>query len=677
MVKRWKLADDEVPAVALAKLAAACDIPVLLARILWHRGLHDAAAVQSFLHPEEYETAAPLVMKDMPQAVQRVAQAIEGKENIVVYGDYDADGMTATTLLVRNIRELGGHVSYYIPVRAREGYGFNRAALHRIADEGADLLISVDCGIASVQDVAELREYAPGIDVVITDHHLPGAELPPALAVVDPHREDCPYPDKDLAGVGVALKLARALWQRLRPEQAAARDDAASIELATIGTVADIVPLLGENRTIVKAGLELIAQRPIPGIAALLEVADIRTDRSLNAGTIGFQLAPRLNAAGRLADARLGVEMLLADDMNQARVKAKQLDALNRERQDMEQQMAELAERKLTEQGDPRQLPAIVTAGAGWNPGVIGLTASFFQEKYYRPSIVFTILPDGTYKGSCRSIPGLHMYEALEACSEHIIQFGGHAMAAGLTVAGDEYEAFKQSFEDYVAATLSPEDFIPGINIEAEVNPQRLSLELVEKLNLLEPFGMGNPKPLLGWRAVKGHDAISIGKNRNHLKFRLGQNKQQLDALWWSHAELAGVVNNEEVDIVYAPSINEYAGRRNLQCMIEDIAPAASEQQPPSDETLRAVYRYLYGIQQREGRVPFTRAELAVGYSRQWGHISLYTLSLALDVFSELGLLNERQDREGRNEFFLPKPSQKQNLHDSPTYRSMRGKNDE
>ena len=422
-----------------------------------------------------------------------------------------------------------------------------------------------------------------------------------------------------------------------------------------------------------KAGLELIARQPIPGIAALIEVADIRIDKSLSAGTVGFQLAPRLNAAGRLADARLGVELLLATDMNQARVKAKQLDALNRERQDMEQQMAELAERQLARQGDPRQLPAIVTAGAGWNPGVIGLAASFFQEKYYRPSIVFTILEDGTYKGSCRSIPGLHMYEALAACSEHIIQFGGHAMAAGLTVAGDEYEAFRQSFEDYVAATLSPEDFIPRINIEAEVDPQRLSLELVEKMDLLEPFGMGNPKPLLGWRSVKGHDAMSIGKNRNHLKFRLGQDAQQLDALWWSHADYAGVVNNETVDIVYAPSINEYAGRRSLQCMIEDIAPAASEQQAPGDDPLRAVYRYLYGIQQRDGRVPFTRAELAVDFSRQWGHISLYTMSLAIDIFGELGLLEERQDREGRTELYLPKPSRKQNLQDSPTYRSMRG----
>lgn len=653
MLKQWKLYDT-VPDVA--DLAKELGTTEMVAGILWHRGLRTVTEAEAFLHPEQQPFYDPLLMKDMDKAVARIRQAIDQEEKITVYGDYDVDGMSATSLLLHNLRALGAQADFYIPERQKEGYGFNLSALQKLAAEGTKLLVSVDCGVASVADVAAMQDT---LDIIVTDHHLPGAQLPPAVAVVNPHRPDCPYPDKELAGAGVAFKLCQALWQELEGE--AYEQD---LELAALGTVADIVPLLGENRKIVKMGLDRMKDSPFAGIQALIEVADIG-DQQLNAGHIGFRLAPRLNAAGRIGSARKGVELLLSKDKETAAALAMELDILNSQRQAIEQDILQKAEESLAGQ-EPEQMPAIVVAGEGWNPGVIGIVASRLVERYYKPVIVFSVQPDGVCKGSCRSIEGLHMYETLKLCQEHIIQFGGHAQAAGLSVREGELSAFRQAFQQAAASALSVDDYTPKVTVEFELAPEDVSFDLVEELALLEPYGMGNPKPLFGCRNIRGMGAAAIGRDGQHLRFQVGTPEQPLSALYWNKSEYVSVVNRETVDMVYSPAVNEWQGRRSLQCMVDSLRPADQERIFPDREMLAAIYRFLYQIQQQEGRIPYTAAELAVKFGQCSGHISCYTMRTGLRIFQELSLLRMDLDEK---EYYLPKAVGKMELASSPTFR--------
>lgn len=655
MWKKWRKYED-IP--HLREFAAKAGVSRLVAAALWHRGQRTPEAARAFLCPEEQPFHDPLLMKDMEKAVARIGQAVAGQERIIVYGDYDVDGMTATALMLHNLRALGAEVDFYIPDRKSEGYGFNLGALQKIAADGAGLLISVDCGIASCEDVAAMQEQ---LDIIITDHHLPGAELPPALAVVNPHREDCQYPDKNLCGAGVAFKLCQALWQKLRGQEFEG-----DMELVALGTVADIVPLIGENRKIVKAGLQKLQDSDFLGIRALVEVAGLK-DKEISAGHIGFQLAPRLNAAGRIGSARQGVTLLLSRDIDEAESLAQELDMLNSQRQAIEQEICQRAEEQLTRGGqDPADLPALVVAGEGWNPGVIGIVASRLVDKYYKPAIVLSRQPDGVCKGSCRSIEGLHMYEALAACKAELLQFGGHEMAAGLSVREDKVDAFRRVFSEYAAGHLTEDDYIPKVTIEFEMEPSETSLELVEELARLEPYGMGNPKPLFGCRGLRGYEAQAIGGQKQHLRFQAGTQANPVTGLYWNHSELAPVINAEAVDLVYTPSVNEWNGRRYLQCQAESISPAEGERVFPERETLAAVYKYLHQLQAGQGRIPYTAAELAVAFSRARGHISYYTFSLALRIFRELDLLHESLTEQG---YYLPPVAGKMDLSASPTFR--------
>ena len=650
MLKEWIVRAETAGGAALARELGTAPI---IGQILWNRGLQTAEAARAFLHPEDEPYCDPFLMMDMERAAHRILEAIHAGEQIVVYGDYDVDGMTSTTLLMKNIRALGGTVSYYIPNRFTEGYGLNGAALRQIAAEGCGLLVTVDCGISSADVVAQMDG---AMDIIITDHHLPGAALPPAYAVINPHRADCPYPFKELAGVGVAFKLVQALWQ-LEEERLYADD----LDIVALGTVADLVPLVGENRKIVQAGLRRMTERPSPGIAALIRVSGCE-GKSINTGMVGFQLAPRLNAAGRIETARRGVELLTAEDVHEADCIAAELNALNTERRDLEQDILTEAESML--EGFTPDVPAIVVAGEDWNAGVIGIVASRLVEKYYRPSIVLTRQGD-VYKGSCRSIAGLHMYDALAACRDTLIQFGGHAMAAGLTLECNRLEDFRCAFANYVNTHLNYEDFTPKISIEALVAPADWTIPMVEEIALLEPYGMGNPRPIFGVRDVRPRTATAIGADGKHLRMEVGTREKRVAALYWNYGELAELVTEEASDLAYTPSINEWQGMRSVQCMADSIMPAAHERIFPDRGILKAVYAFLRELGGADGHIPYSTVALTRRFSRKMGHISRYTMDCALCIFRELGLL---VPREQGGWHFIP-PKGRLELMDAPTFR--------
>lgn len=656
MLKEWIVHEECAEGTALARELGTSEI---IGQILWHRGICSPDAAHTFLHPEDMPFHDPLLMMDMEKAALRIQQAILNGEKIVVYGDYDVDGMTSTALLMKNIRALGGRVSCYIPNRFTEGYGINQAALQQIAADGCSLLVSVDCGIASLQAVAEMCE---AMDIIITDHHLPGSELPPAFAVVNPHRADCLYPDKDLAGVGVAFKLVQAL--RKIEENCLWADD---LDIAALGTVADLVPLVGENRKIVQMGLARMSENPCPGIQALIEVSGL-AGKKINTGMVGFQLAPRLNAAGRLETAGRGVNLLLSEDTGETVSIAGELNALNTERRDLEQEILTEAEGMLAD--FTPDVSAIVVAGEDWNSGVIGIVASRLIEQYYRPSIVLTRQGD-VYKGSCRSIPGLHMYDALSACRDTLIQFGGHAMAAGLSVACSRLDDFRAAFSNYVQTHLVPADFTPKISIEGIVSPASWSLETVEELSLLEPYGIGNPRPIFGVRGIRPQTASAIGAEGRHLRMEVGTPERRVAALYWNYGELAEVLTDEESDLAYMPSINEWQGMRSVQCMVEHIMPSEQERIFPDRDLLKTVYSFLRGQCAADNVIPYGEAALTRHFSRAMRHISRYTMFCALCIFRELGLLIPIS---GERWQFIP-PEGRLELMDSPTFRQKQERN--
>lgn len=660
MQKRWHvLENDEKKCRAFAKRLG---ISAVTAGLLLHRGIDEVKLAEAFLQPEKQEFYDPFLMKDMDKAVERIKTAIEQKEKIVIYGDYDVDGITATTLLKRNFTRLGADVEYYIPDRQKEGYGFNRDALQRLADAGTDLLVSVDCGISAVQEAAEIQGK---LDLVITDHHLPGESLPEALAVVNPHREDCAYPDKNLSGVGVAFKLCQALWKNMK-----AQDFSEDLEIVALGTIADIVPLLGENRKIVRLGLKAMQNTSLPGMQALLEVANLQ-DKELNAGHVGFVLAPRLNAAGRMASAMCGTELLITTDRDRAHELAVQLDEENQERQSVEREILAAAEEQLQSM-DLEKNHVIVLAGENWHPGVIGIVASRIVDKYYRPTIIISS-KDGIGKGSCRSIAGFHMYDALDSCRELLLGFGGHAQAAGLSIELSHLDEFQAALNAFAEAHLQEEDYTPVVDIEFELAPEQVSLELIEELAALEPYGMGNPKPRFGCRNLRGSYAQAIGREGQHLRFKLEARQKSITALAWNKGAYAGLVNQEALDLVYVPEINIWNGRTSIQCMVEDFSPAQEERRFPDHDALGQIYLFLRNIQQQGRTIPCDVLLLTLRYSEGRPRVSLYTMEKALAVFQELGLL--QADLAEQQYIMPPAPKVKLDLMKSSIYRRGLEKN--
>lgn len=551
---QWKLRTyNEAEAERIGGLL---QVSPMIIGILLNRGISSESAIREFLFGRKDAYHDPFLLKGMEAAVERILRALKAGEKIAVFGDYDVDGITASSLLYLYLLEAGAAVQTYIPRRQEEGYGLNSEALHTLYEEGCTLIITVDCGISGVREVAE----APAeLDIIITDHHRPSEILPAAYAVINPKQPDCAYPFKGLSGVGVAFKLCQALAGRRDPGLPMWEK---YTELVALGTVADIVPLQGENRALVKRGLAAMQQTTLIGLRKLLEVC--RCDREpLNAEKIGFILAPRLNAVGRLEHAQLAVELLTATDGVRAEEMARKLNDENAARQEISRRIFEEAEQMLAEGGG--QGAAIVLSKEGWHAGVIGIVASRLADKYYRPVILLSISGERV-KGSCRSIPPLDMYDALNACAGDLIQFGGHSQAAGLTLEKNKTAAFRQHFIRVAEERLRPEDHEPCLEADVALREQDgLSLSFVHELELLEPFGCENPAPLFMLRDAVIHNPRPVGKEQTHLRFFADVGKTSCHCIMWQGAEyLDCLYNNAKADIAFRPRINVFNNTENL-----------------------------------------------------------------------------------------------------------------
>ena len=563
-MKRYKYWDlTHYDREEMKALAAKAGISPVTAGILWKRGLRDENGIREFLFGKKDTYYNPFLMKDMRLAAERILQAVEARERIAVYGDYDVDGITASSLLYLYLTGLHANVSTYIPKREGEGYGLNNEALQSLHEEGVTLVVTVDCGISGVREVAEAPR---GMDIIITDHHRPPELLPMAFAIVNPKQADCGYPFKGLSGVGVAFKVCQAL-EKLRNPEAPMWEQ--YTELVALGTVADIVPLQDENRALVKRGMKAMETTSLTGLRKLLQVCRCYQE-TITTEKIGFILAPRLNAVGRLEHAQLAVELLITKDEEAAERMAGNLNDENAVRQEISRQIFTEAEALLEKQASIG--PAIVLAGQwdsdaqeGWHPGVIGIVASRLVDKYYRPVILISISGD-VAKGSCRSIHPLDMYDALDACSADLIQFGGHSQAAGLTLESRKIEDFQKHFTEFVRNHLQPEDYQPRLAVDIEWDRnEELTLSFLHELQLLEPFGCENPAPLFMLRNAEVHNPRLFGQELSHLRFFTDIGPRSCHCIMWQGAQYQYCLcNNAQADIAFKPRINFFNNTESI-----------------------------------------------------------------------------------------------------------------
>jgi single-stranded-DNA-specific exonuclease len=564
---------EDVPAdeARVRETAAALDVPGVIARLLCQRGLGDPAEARRFLQPELTQLHDPFLLAGMREAVDRLLGAIARGEPIAIHGDYDVDGVTSTVILRRAIELLGGSVAHFVPDRIRDGYGLQPATVERLGAAGARLVISVDCGIRA-REAAE-RAKALGVDLIITDHHEPEALLPPALAVINPKRADCQYPDKGLAGVGVALKLVQALLSasgrgpELLPH---------FIKVAAIGTLADVVPLVGENRVIAHFGLNSLSRGPHgAGLEALLEESGL-LGRVVDSFHVSFILAPRLNAAGRMGSADLALDLLLmrgrdGDVKSRARDLARQLSEENTRRQ--EQEAAILAEARRIIEKDPEigAQNVLVVAGDGWHRGVIGIVASKLVELYCKPTIVLAI-ENGLAHGSGRSIPVFDLLGALEGCSDVFLRFGGHRQAAGVTLEAERVGELRRRLAAWANARLGPEDLVPRLRIDAPLGLREISGEVITGLLRLGPFGASNPKPVFRTAPVDLMDAPRLLKDR-HLALLFKQNGRAIRGIAWRAAEREEYLatHRHGLELAYSLEQGEYQGERTTELTVADV----------------------------------------------------------------------------------------------------------
>ncbi|MBE7005265.1 MAG: single-stranded-DNA-specific exonuclease RecJ [Ruminococcaceae bacterium] len=557
-----------IPSIDAASVDTLMDAgyPYLVASVLVSRGIASPEQAAVALERERTLTHSPFLMRDMDKAVERVQSALAAGEKIAVFGDYDVDGITATCLLTDYLRSRGGEVVMHIPGRFDEGYGLSCDAIRALAEEGVGLLITVDCGITGVEETEFANSL--GMDVVITDHHECKEALPPAVAVVDPHRPDCAYPFKYLAGVGVALKLALALGGNGREDAIFAR----YCTLAAIGTIADVMRMEGENRTIVSMGLEAIDHSDFIGLHALLREAGL-AGKSITSVQVGYVLAPRINAAGRMGRAALAAELLLTDDAAEAERLARELCDLNRERQSVEQEIYARAVEQM-ETLPPEEKYALVLSSEDWHQGVVGIVASRLSEKYACPSFMIH-LAGGVGKGSCRSAGGFNLFGALEACSDLLVGFGGHELAAGFTIEEANIPAFRKRMNKYVREHTGRERPVSSLAIDAELTrPGLVTLDEVERLSELEPYGSGNDRPVFCLRGALLEAAQSVGQNR-HLKVRLQKGHASFEGIFFSvTAEDIALAPGSRVDAAFYLQVNEFRGSRAVQLQLLDLRSA-------------------------------------------------------------------------------------------------------
>lgn len=527
--KRWIVRRQDT--IQAASLARVLGVSPILAGLLISRGYDNESSARSFLTPHYNQIHEPYLMLGMREAVVRLQQAVNNEEPILIYGDYDVDGTTGTAVLLRALKLLGARTGFHVPHRFTEGYGIQQPALERALAEGYKLVVSVDCGIRAHEPLYWARDR--GLDVIITDHHLPDENegSPPALAVLNPNQFGCTYPDKNLAGVGVAFKLVHALFRECGRESQVA----AFMKVVAIGTVADVAKLVGENRAIVALGLKDLAKASNPGLRALIEVAGCGDGQGMTAYDLGFRLGPRINAAGRMDAARAVVELFDTRDSEEARRLAMHLDRRNEERKAVQQQIIDLAVAELSDQSKRTSHVAIV-AGQGWHRGVIGIAASKIAERINRPCVVFSIDGDLAH-GSARSIEPYHLLNGLTSCADLFEKFGGHSHAAGITIKSDRIDELRTRLNEHAASCLSDEELEPSVAIDMELKPEDITFQLTRELQLLEPYGAGNPRPVFASGSFRMLSDPTVLKDR-HLKLRIaGPDNRPLEAIWWHCVE--------------------------------------------------------------------------------------------------------------------------------------------
>ena len=595
--KQW-IPRSLVPAAAeadIAKIANELGINPIIAKLLYSRGCHTVNDAKAFIYMETEILANPFEMADMEKGIARVREAIKNGEKITVYGDYDVDGVTSVCTLYLYLKAQGAMVEYYIPNRTGEGYGVSKVALNAIKSSGTSLIITVDTGITANEEV----EYAKGIgmDFVITDHHECRAELPKAAAVINPHRPDCQYPFKELAGVGVVFKFVCAYEERYNKASrlaAAANVFGRYADLVAIGTIADVMPIKSENRIIVAYGLKMIEDTARPGLESLMELSSHKADSGrdnrkkkktkITSSYIGYTLAPRINAAGRIKSATEAVELFLEQDRDRAYAIAEALCTANRERQTEENKIMQEAYKKI-EELDAASNPVIVLDSDDWHHGVIGIVSSRITDRYSRPSILISFEgndPKLDYseqlgKGSGRSIKGMNLVDALCYCNDHLLKFGGHELAAGLSVRRDELEAFKEKINEYAKKNLTAEDMIPTLDTDFEIAFSDITVSLAEEIRILEPYGVDNPVPVFVLKGVYVNEISGVSEGR-HTKLTIGDGRRNISAMYFSISpNETGIRVGDTVDVLFNIDINDWAGRKNVQLIVRDIKLSSGE----------------------------------------------------------------------------------------------------
>ena len=712
--------DTEEANSAVTTIARVLGINPIIAKLLYNRGYQDPQSATSFVRMENEMLRNPFDMADMMKGVQRIKKALDSKEKITVYGDYDVDGVTSVCTLYLYLKSLGANVEYYIPNRSGEGYGVSVAAIESIRDSGSTLIITVDTGITANEEVAFAKSI--GVDFLITDHHECRSDLPEAAAVINPHRPDCKYPFKELAGVGVVFKLICA-YEEFRSGdtrmKATLRIIKEYADLVAIGTIADVMPIKEENRIIVKYGLNMIENTNRIGLAALIDVASNKqdakhTDRfdrnkrrkrtKITSSFIGFTLAPRINAAGRVRSATIAVELFLADKYSEAVKIAEQLCTANKERQAEENKIMQEAYDKI-ETLDINKNPVIVLDADDWHHGVIGIVSSRITEKYSRPSILVSF--DGNSeeiehlenvgKGSGRSIKGMNLVDALCYCSDHLVKFGGHELAAGLSVTREQLPLFVEKINQFARENLSEEDMVPVIEADCEIGFADATLALADSLQLLEPYGVGNPVPQFIMKNIFVSEASGVSDNK-HTRLTLTDGKTSISAMYFSNSPSdLGVCSGDKVDILFNLGINEWQDRKSVQLIIRDMKISMSSANQykfnrqkfeaikagetfaledgyfPEREDFVEVYKFLQNSL-HAGVDTFTHKDLLAKFSgsnssREIGYVKLKFMIM---VFKEMNLLQIDEFEDEKYRFRLQYSTSKKNLNKSSILKKLR-----
>ena len=559
MKKEWKI--TKIENENIEEISIKYNISTLLAKILVSRNIKNDEEIEVFLNPKRDSFYDPYLMPDMDKAVDRIINAIENKEKITIYGDYDVDGITSTTVMEKFLIERGANVTHYIPNRLDEGYGLNKEAIEKISNDGTKLIVTVDCGITSINEV----EYGKslGLDIIITDHHEPGDEIPSAIAVVDAKRNDNTYPFRELAGVGVSFKTIQAISIKLGLDE---KEYLKYLDIVSIGTIADVVPLINENRTITKLGLKLVEVTKNIGLRELINVTGYG---KVDSNMVAFGIAPRINACGRMGKEQEALNLFLTDNIEEAKEIAERLNKYNSERQNIEKEIFEEAKEIAEKEKDKSVL---VLGKEGWHHGVIGIVSSKITDMYFKPSILIGFDGDEG-KGSGRSIPGFDLHEALISCSAGLDKCGGHEMAVGLSLKKENFENFKEEFEKY-ACNTNLCDIIPIINIDEEAKLNELNIEVIKQFNLLEPYGEANRKPIFLLKNLKIESIRTLSEGK-HIKLTLTDNNYYIDAIGFNLGMLADDYKiGEKIDVVGSLEINEYNGNQNMQINLKDIRKA-------------------------------------------------------------------------------------------------------